>query len=150
MGKPTVGDMYIRQYQTVDIPQANDDEIQNFLMQVYKEKDELIDTYLKTRGHSFRGNNNFNNPPVSILSFIQHEGRLMAGIITHGIVLSVWLLAVQSFILFSDHGTSMEHSSFNQQYCVKHAGLHPAGIQGYFDVAFWGANTYGGCHFGYS
>ena len=35
MGKPTVGDLYLRRYRTVDIPKANDYEIENFLLQVY-------------------------------------------------------------------------------------------------------------------
>ena len=77
MGKRTVGDMYLRRYSTVDIPKANDNEIENFLMQVYKEKDELIDSYLKTRGSSFTENNNFKTLPVSVASFIQHDEKLM-------------------------------------------------------------------------
>ena len=77
MGNPTVADMYVRRYLTVDIPKANDDETRNFLIQVYKEKDELIDSYLKTRGRSFTENNNFKTLPVSVASFIQHDEKLM-------------------------------------------------------------------------
>ena len=88
MGKSTVGELYIRRYRTADIPRANDNEIKNFLMQVYKEKDELIDSYLKTRGNSFTENNNFKNFPVSIVSFIQHEGKLMVKNTAHGNALS--------------------------------------------------------------
>ena len=75
MGKPTVGDVYLRRYQTIDIPNDNEDEIQSFLMQVYKEKDELIDSYMKTTGRSFTENNNFKNFPVSIWSFINMNGN---------------------------------------------------------------------------
>ena len=79
---------YICRYRTADIPKANDNEIENFLMQVYEEKDELIDSYLKTRGNSFTENNNFKKFPVSIVYFIQHEGKLMA---KNGNALYQWL-----------------------------------------------------------
>ena len=70
MGNPTVGDLYLRRYKTVDIPMTTEDEIQSFLMEVYQEKDELIDSYMKTGGKSFTAHNNLKNFSVSTWSFI--------------------------------------------------------------------------------
>ena len=52
MGKRTVGDVYLRRFKTCDIPK-DDEGAQNFLMNVYKEKDELLGQYKESEGKSF-------------------------------------------------------------------------------------------------
>ena len=52
MGRKTVGDIYLRRYKTSDIPK-DDEGAQNFLMDVYKEKDELLGHYKETGGQKF-------------------------------------------------------------------------------------------------
>jgi len=52
MGKKTVGDIYLRRYKTSDIPK-DDEGAQNWLMNVYKEKDELLGYYKETGGAKF-------------------------------------------------------------------------------------------------
>ena len=52
MGKRTVGDIYLRRFKTCDIPK-DEEGAQNFLMDVYKEKDELLECYKKTEGQKF-------------------------------------------------------------------------------------------------
>ena len=49
MGKRTVGDIYLRRFKTNDIPK-DDEGAQNFLMNVYKEKDALLGHYKETGG----------------------------------------------------------------------------------------------------
>ena len=44
----------------------------------------------------------------------------------------------------------MEHQSFNQHNCVKHADLYPASIQGYIVVVFLGTNLDGDCYFNHN
>ena len=63
MGKRIVGDVYLRRFNTVDI--SKDDEgAQEFLMQVYKDKDVLLDSYKQTGGRSFTERNDF--PQVQV------------------------------------------------------------------------------------
>ena len=52
MGKRTVGDIYLRRYKTCDIPR-DEEGATNFLMDVYKEKDELLGHYKETDGQEF-------------------------------------------------------------------------------------------------
>jgi len=52
MGKRTVGDIYLRRYKTCDIPK-DEEGATNFLMDVYKEKDELLGRYKETDGQEF-------------------------------------------------------------------------------------------------
>ena len=52
MGKRTVGDIYLRRYKTCDIPK-DEEGATNFLMDVYKEKDELLGHYKETDGQEF-------------------------------------------------------------------------------------------------
>ena len=52
MGKRTVGDIYLRRYKTCDIPK-DEEGATNFLMDVYKEKDELLGRYKETEGQEF-------------------------------------------------------------------------------------------------
>ena len=52
MGKKTVGDIYLRRYKTTDIPK-DEEGAQNFLMNVYKEKDDLLGHYKETGGAQF-------------------------------------------------------------------------------------------------
>jgi hypothetical protein len=52
MGKKTVGDIYLRRYKTSEIPK-DDEGAQNWIMNVYKEKDELLGYYKETGGAKF-------------------------------------------------------------------------------------------------
>ena len=64
MGKRIVGDIYLRRFNTVDI--SKDDEgAHDFLMQVYKDKDVLLDSYKQTGGRSFTERNDFPHVQVN-------------------------------------------------------------------------------------
>ena len=52
MGRKTVGDIYLRRFKTSDIPK-DEEGAQNFLMEVYKEKDELLGHYKESGGQKF-------------------------------------------------------------------------------------------------
>ncbi len=47
-GKKIVGDMYIRRFETKDLPLKDEQKMTEFLHNLYKEKDDLKDNYLKT------------------------------------------------------------------------------------------------------
>ena len=55
LGKKTVGDIYLRRYKTSDIPK-DEEGAQNWLMNLYREKDELLGYYKETRGTKFSEN----------------------------------------------------------------------------------------------
>ena len=65
MGKKTVGDIYLRRYKTSDIPK-DDEGAQKFIMNVYKEKDELLGYYKETGGAKFTEN----DVPVFTVRFL--------------------------------------------------------------------------------
>lgn len=52
LGKQTVGDIYLKRYKTSDIPK-DEEGAQTFLMDVYKEKDDLLGHYKESGGQKF-------------------------------------------------------------------------------------------------
>lgn len=78
MGKRIVGDVYLRRFNTVDI--SKDDEgAHDFLMQVYKDKDVLLDSYKQTGGRSFTECNDF--PHVQSVELPRKIGVLINTVI---------------------------------------------------------------------
>ena len=49
-GKKSFVEIHVRKYLTSDLPRDSEDEISKFLMQLYQEKDQIKDYYLK-HGH---------------------------------------------------------------------------------------------------
>ena len=43
-----VGEIYIRRIPITDIPRHDEEEVKDFLMKLYQDKDELKDNFLKT------------------------------------------------------------------------------------------------------
>ena len=64
MGRKTVGEVYIRRFKTDEIPNSSAEESAQFLMNIYKDKDALLDSYALTG--SFTQENKFQQYPVSI------------------------------------------------------------------------------------
>ena len=64
MGRKTVGEVYIRRFKTDEIPNSSAEESAQFLMNIYKEKDALLDSYALTG--SFTQENTFEQHPVTI------------------------------------------------------------------------------------
>ena len=64
MGRKTVGELYIRRFKTDEIPNSSADESAQFLMNIYKDKDALLDSYALTG--SFTQENTFQQHPVSM------------------------------------------------------------------------------------
>jgi len=64
MGRKTVGEVYIRRFKTDEIPNSSAEESAQFLMNIYKDKDALLDSYALTG--SFTQENTFEQHPVTI------------------------------------------------------------------------------------
>ena len=63
-GRKTVGEVYIRRFEVNEIPKSSEGSAE-FLMDVYKAKDSLLDSYALTG--SFTQENKFEEFPVTVM-----------------------------------------------------------------------------------
>jgi len=99
MGKRTVGDIYLRRYKTCDIPK-DEEGATNFLMDVYKEKDELLGRYKETDGQEFT------DQKVEVIKVPKKIGVLINTIFWN-LIICTPILCKLGFMILSGNSTQM-------------------------------------------
>lgn len=89
LGKQTVGDIYLKRYKTSDIPK-DEEGAQTFLMDVYKEKDDLLGHYKESGGQKFT------DQKIDVIKIPRKIGVLLNTVIWNLIICTpiIWKLAL--------------------------------------------------------
>ena len=133
MGKRTVGDIYLRRYKTCDIPR-DEEGATNFLMDVYKEKDELLGHYKETDGQEFT------DQKVEVIKVYNGIFRIYS---LHTHYCDPYIVAILSHFFYLG---SKENWSFDKYNHLESDNLHSYTMQAWFNDTIWKLNSNGYSH----
>ena len=130
LGKQTVGDIYLKRYKTSDIPK-DEEGAQTFLMDVYKEKDDLLGHYKESGGQKFT------DQKIDVIKVKNINHNIVN--IFH-IILKIVRLCDTVVIRFSYISDSKKNWSIVKHRDMESDYMHTYNMEACFDAYFWKNN----------